>query len=89
MLAFDLTDAMTARRVVDGLRLVTFAETLGGLMTTVVHPRSASYRSLTDDELARIGVSPGLLRFSVGIESSDDIVSDVIGALDTAARNAE
>jgi cystathionine beta-lyase/cystathionine gamma-synthase len=66
---------------VDGLRIVRFAESLGGLMTTVVHPRSASYRSLTEEDLACIGVSPGLLRFSVGIEAADDLIADLAGAL--------
>lgn len=84
LLAVDLGTASAARRVVDGLRTIVFAETLGGLMSTVVHPRSASYRSLSEAELARIGVSPGLLRFSVGIEAADDLVSDLIGALDAA-----
>jgi len=82
MLSVDVGDAETARRIVDGLLMVTFAETLGGLMTTVVHPRSASYRTLSVEELERIGVSPGLLRFSIGIEAADDIVTDVLTALE-------
>ncbi|RIK36415.1 MAG: methionine gamma-lyase [Chloroflexi bacterium] len=85
MLSIDLGTAERARAVVDRLQLVVFAETLGGLMTTVVHPRSASYRSLTEEELARIGVSPGLLRFSVGIESPEDLVRDILGALNSLA----
>jgi cystathionine beta-lyase/cystathionine gamma-synthase len=82
MVSLDLGDSEAARHVVNRLRLVRFAETLGGLMTTVVHSRSASYRALTPEQLAAIGVSPGLLRFSIGIESPDDLITDVLGALD-------
>lgn len=84
MLSLDLGDSDTARRVVDRLRIIVFAETLGGLMTTVVHPRSASYRNLTPEELKSIGVSPGLLRFSVGIESAEDLCEDLLHALNGA-----
>ena len=85
MLSIDLGTSESARAVVDRLRLVVFAETLGGVMTTVVHPRSTSYRRLTDEQLALIGVSPGLLRFSIGIESADDLINDVLQAVDSAS----
>jgi cystathionine beta-lyase/cystathionine gamma-synthase len=82
MVSVDLGSSERARAVVDRLRLIQFAETLGGLMTTVVHPRTASYRTLTDEQLAAIEVSPGLLRFSIGIESAYDLIADVLRALD-------
>lgn len=81
MLSVDLGSRERARALVDALRIARFAETLGGLMTTVVHPPSASYRALDDAALARIGVTPGLLRISVGIESADDLVADFVEAL--------
>ena len=86
MLSVDLGTASAARAAVDRLRLVQFAETLGGVMTTVVHHPSTSYRQLTDAQLAAIGVSPGLLRFSIGIEAAEDIVADVVGALGPAGQ---
>jgi cystathionine beta-lyase/cystathionine gamma-synthase len=86
VLSLDVGTSEIARCVVDGLRTVVFAETLGGIMTTVVHPRSASYRTLSEAELDRIGVSPGLLRISVGIEAADDLIVDVLSALDRAAQ---
>jgi cystathionine beta-lyase/cystathionine gamma-synthase len=82
MLAIDLGSAERARAVINRLHIIRFAETLGGLMTTVVHPRTASYRALTEEQLAEIGISPGLLRLSVGIEAPDDLTTDVLHALD-------
>jgi cystathionine beta-lyase/cystathionine gamma-synthase len=84
MVSVDFGSAASARRVLDGLRLIAFAETLGGLMTTVVHPRSASYRTLTPEQLAAIGVSEGLTRFSIGIEAVEDLIADVTNALEQA-----
>lgn len=81
MLAVDLGTAAAARAAVDRLRLVQFVETLGGVMTTVVHHPSTSYRDLTDEQLAAIGISPGLLRFSIGIEAAEDVIADIVGAL--------
>ncbi len=86
MLAVDLGTAAAARAAVDRLRLAQFVETLGGVMTTVVHHPSTSYRELTDEQLAAIGVSPGLLRFSIGIEAAEDIIGDVVAAVDGAGQ---
>ena len=84
LLCIDFGDAATARRVVDNLRLVQIAETLGGLMTTAVIPYVNYYRHLDDEALARIGVSPGLVRFSIGIESASDLIADFREAIAAA-----
>ena len=81
MVSVDFGDAAATRTVLDKLRLIAFAETLGGLMTTVVHPRTASYRTLTLEQLAAIGVSEGLARFSIGVEAQDDVLEDVLQAV--------
>ena len=85
---FRLTSHGAPAAVLDGLRLIAFAETLGGLMTTVVHPRTASYRTLTLEQLAAIGVSQGLTRFSIGIEApkTSSPMSYAAGALPLAMR---
>ena len=84
LLCVDFGDAGTARKVVDNLRLVQIAETLGGLMTTAVIPYVNYYRHLDEEALARIGVSPGLVRFSIGIESASDLISDFREAIAAA-----
>lgn len=84
LVSVDFGDDATARKVVDGLRLVQIAETLGGLMTTAVIPSVNYYRHLDAAGLARIGVSPGLVRFSIGIESPDDLITDLKRAIRAA-----
>jgi len=47
----------------------------------VLHPASATHRQLTDEQLVAAGISPGMIRFSVGIENIDDILEDIEQAL--------
>jgi cystathionine beta-lyase/cystathionine gamma-synthase len=81
ILAVDFDSEAMARRVVDGLQLIQIAETLGGVMTTVVLPKVNYYRGFSDDDLRSIGVSAGLVRLSVGIECVEDLVSDLLQAM--------
>ncbi len=85
LISIDFGDEATARAVVDGLKLVQIAETLGGLMTTAVLPAVNYYRHLDAAGLASIGVSPGLVRFSIGIESLDDLIADLLQATSRVA----
>jgi O-acetylhomoserine (thiol)-lyase len=47
------------------------------IRTCVLHPASSTHRQLTDEQLINAGVSPGLVRFSTGLEHIDDILGDV------------
>jgi cystathionine beta-lyase/cystathionine gamma-synthase len=82
MMAFDLEGGRAAvQRMLSRFRLVTFAASLGGVETTVSYPEITSHRGLTHDERAELGVGPGTVRVSVGIEAADDIVTDFAQAL--------
>jgi cystathionine beta-lyase/cystathionine gamma-synthase len=61
--------------------VVPFCPSLGDARTTLSHPMSTSHRSYTADELARIGVRPGTIRFSCGLEEPDEIISALEKAL--------
>jgi cystathionine beta-lyase/cystathionine gamma-synthase len=61
--------------------LVTFAASLGGVETTISHPEITSHRSMSPQQRAELGVGPGTVRVSVGIEDPDDIVADFAQAL--------
>ena len=50
--------------------------------TCVLHPASATHRQMNDEELTHAGVSPDLIRFSVGLEDLDDLIADVEQALE-------
>jgi len=81
MLSFDLGDEPAARRVVAALRLVTLTPSLGGTGTTVSHAASSSHRNLAPEERERLGIGPGLLRLSVGVDAVRDVWRDLEGAL--------
>lgn len=82
VLAFELVGGEPmVRRFIRHLRLIRFAETLGGTITTVVHPASTSHRSLSREERSALGISDGLLRLSVGLEYPDDLAADLLNAL--------
>lgn len=76
------TDA--AARVVDGSKLGRIAPSLGGVETLIEQPRFMSFFELDDDELRAVGIHPALIRLSVGIESTQDIIDDILAALDLA-----
>jgi methionine-gamma-lyase len=82
MLAFELAGGREAgERFMDALELCGRATSLGGVDTVVHHPASTSHRQYSPDQLAAAGVSPGLLRLSVGCEDADDVVADLDQAL--------
>jgi methionine-gamma-lyase len=82
MLAFELEGGREAgERFMDALELCGRATSLGGVDTVLHHPASTSHRQYSPEQLAAAGVSPGLLRLSVGCEDADDIVADLDQAL--------
>ena len=70
-----------AFRFMDALKLCVRSTSLGDVFTSVLHAASASHRDLTPARRAELGISEGLVRISVGIESIDDIIADVEQAL--------
>ena len=82
MMAFDLDGGRDAvQRMIKRFVLVTFAASLGGVETTISYPEITSHRSLSAKERAALGVGPGTVRVSVGIEDVGDIVADFAQAL--------
>jgi O-succinylhomoserine sulfhydrylase len=74
-----------ARRFIDALELLSHSGNLGDTRTIVTHPASSTHAKLTAAERARVRVTPGMIRISVGLEHVDDIIADVEQAL---ARSA-
>jgi len=83
MLSFEITkaDRTTVFRFMDSLDLCLPAATMGDLYTLVLHPATASHRSLSAEERARAGINEGLVRISAGIEDVNDIIADLEQAL--------
>jgi cystathionine beta-lyase/cystathionine gamma-synthase len=83
VVAIDLVGGeREAEKLFDSFRLIRTAPSLGGVETLVSYPLYSSHASFTEDQLRLAGVSAATVRFAVGIESAQDIIADVIQALD-------
>ena len=88
MLAFEVVGGRDGgAAVIDAMTLTELTASLGSVHTMVVHPPSTSQRQLSDAELIESGITPGLLRVSVGLEDIEDLIADFERAL-AAARDA-
>ncbi|MFQ7291876.1 MAG: O-acetylhomoserine aminocarboxypropyltransferase/cysteine synthase family protein [Monoglobales bacterium] len=74
----------TAVKFLDALKLAAIVTHVADARTCALHPASTTHRQMTDEQLIECGVSPDLVRFSVGIENAKDIIADLDQALDAA-----
>jgi cystathionine beta-lyase/cystathionine gamma-synthase len=81
MLAFELGSLEKANAFVSKLRLCYFAESLGGVETLVCHPATMTHAALGAEGRAKLGITDGLIRISVGIEDVEDVLADLEQAL--------
>lgn len=81
MISFDTGSLENAASVLDGVRLCTVGESLGGVETLISHPATMTHASVPESERQRLGITDGLVRISVGIEDVDDIITDLDQAL--------
>ena len=82
VLSFDLKGGVEAARgLLGNIQLVRCATSLGGPETLMCHPMTTTHASLTPEEQADTGVTPGLVRMSVGLEDADDLIADLTQAL--------
>jgi len=81
LISFDTGSLENADRVLKGTRLFTLAESLGGVESLISHPASMTHGSVPQAEKMKLGVTPGLVRISVGIEDVEDLQADLDSAL--------
>jgi cystathionine beta-lyase/cystathionine gamma-synthase len=81
MISFETGSLENARTVLNGVRLCALAESLGGVETLICHPATMTHASVPEVERARLGISDGLVRISVGIEDADDLIEDLDAAM--------
>jgi len=92
MLSFELAACgsddphAAVRAFTDGLRYFTLAESLGGVESLVAHPATMTHAAMTPEARAAAGISEGLLRLSIGIESERDLLADIEAGLARAAQ---
>ncbi len=90
MLSFELHGGEAgARAFAEGLACFSLAESLGGVESLIAHPATMTHAAMSEEARTRAGITPGLLRISVGIESLDDLVADIRTGLVRAAQIVE
>lgn len=77
MIAFDLGSLDRAKRFLEAVKLCSFGESLGGVETLISHPATMTHASVPPEERARMGITDGLVRISVGIEDVEDLIQDL------------
>ncbi len=81
VVSFDIGSEARAEQCIDALRLCTIAASLGDVKTLVLQPARMSHRFMPPDARATAGITPGLIRLSVGLEDAEDIIADLEQAL--------
>lgn len=85
VVSFELSGGQAAAfRFLNALRIVTISNNLGDAKSIITHPSTTTHQRLTEDQRAELGITPGLVRLSVGIEDPDDLIGDVMQALEAA-----
>lgn len=81
MISFETGSLGRARKVLEGTKLFSLAESLGGVESLISHPATMTHASVPREERLRLGIADGLVRISVGIENVEDLVADLRMAL--------
>lgn len=81
LVSFDLGGYEAAKSMLDRVRVMSLAESLGGVETLISHPASMTHASVPREMREALGISEGMVRISVGLEDADDLVADLQQAL--------
>jgi cystathionine gamma-synthase len=81
VISFELEREAAVPRFLNALKTVILAESLGGVETLITHPSTMTHADIPVEEQAAVGLTPALVRLSVGIESPDDLLGDIAQAL--------
>jgi O-succinylhomoserine sulfhydrylase len=86
MLAFELKGGKAAAfKAINALSIVSISNNLGDSKSLVTHPATTTHQRLAPDQRAALGIGDGLVRLSVGLEDAQDLIDDLLGALDAAS----
>lgn len=77
MISFHVDSKETAIRILDGVKLITYAESLGGTESLITYPRLQTHADVPEEIRERLGINDRLLRFSVGLEDVEDLIADL------------
>ncbi|MFQ5822636.1 MAG: trans-sulfuration enzyme family protein [bacterium] len=82
MISFEMGSWERGKKLLESVSLFSLAESLGGVESLISHPASMTHASIPKEERTKIGLTDGLVRISVGVESVDDLINDLEQALE-------
>ncbi len=88
MISFVLNEKYDYRAFFEKLRLITLAESLGGVESLICHPASMTHAAISPEIRREVGIVDELIRLSVGIESADDLILDIEQAVEASRKEA-
>jgi O-acetylhomoserine (thiol)-lyase len=89
LVTFGIRGGMEAgKRFINSVKLFSLLANIGDAKSLVIHPASTTHSQLTEEEQATTGVTPGLVRLSVGIEDIRDIIADIDRGLSAATQTS-
>ena len=74
----------SAFQFLNALTIAVISNNLGDAKSIATHPATTTHQRLSDEQRAALGIGPGLVRFSVGLEDADDLIQDIQNALNVA-----
>jgi len=84
VVSFELTGGKAAAfQFMNALRVIRISNNLGDAKSIVTHPTTTTHQRLTEEDRQALGIKPGLIRLSVGLEHADDLIHDIRNALET------
>lgn len=89
MISFVLDEKYDYRKFFKSLKLITLAESLGGVESLVCHPASMTHAAIPADIRKEVGIVDELIRFSVGIEDVEDLIEDLKQAIENSVKEAD
>ncbi|MEO0681222.1 MAG: O-succinylhomoserine sulfhydrylase [Pseudomonadota bacterium] len=84
LVAFELADQAAAFRALNALQVILISNNLGDAKSIATHPRTTTHQRLSEDQRLALGITPGLIRLSCGLESPEDLIADLMAALAAA-----
>ena len=84
IVSFELARERAVPRFLSSLEVVLLAESLGGVESLVTHPSTMTHADIPPEEQAAVGLTPSLVRLSVGVERADDLLGDLAQGLKKA-----
>lgn len=82
MVTFNVADEALAKKILGGVQLIQYAESLGGVETLITYPTTQTHADVPEELRLKNGITPATLRLSVGIENADDLIEDLKQALE-------